>query len=173
MYPNCHLQQILLQIFYVLLLNRASGYTASDGFISFPLFWNERCHGSHLVQTCTLLFITIEYHDTFWSCSHLVQTYSTLHYHRMPEKRSCILHGSKSWTTDDYKRPLVLWYYILCNVVLGIAYCGITYCGILYCILWLVAGLAWLMFASVRKRSPRAKYTTIHSRVEYTLGHAP
>ena len=57
-YPNCHLQQILLQIFYVLLLNRASGYTASDGFISFPLFWNERCHASHLVQTCTLLFIS-------------------------------------------------------------------------------------------------------------------
>ena len=24
---------------------------ASDGFISFPLFWNERCHGSHLAHS--------------------------------------------------------------------------------------------------------------------------
>ena len=92
---------------------------------------------------------------------------------KMPEKRSCILHWSKSWTTDNNKRPLVFWYYVFCNVVLGIAYCGITYCGILYCILWSVAGFAWLMFASVRKRSPRAKYTTIHSRVQNTLRHAP
>ena len=34
--------------------NSADGAPASDGFISFPLFWNERCHGSHLVQHSTI-----------------------------------------------------------------------------------------------------------------------
>ena len=36
---------------------------ASDGFISFPLFWNERCHGSHLVQQLYYsLALTTQFH---------------------------------------------------------------------------------------------------------------
>ena len=32
-----------------------------------------------------------------------------------------------------------------------------------------VAGFAWLMFVSVRKRSPAAKYTPMHSKIQNTL----
>ena len=44
--------------------NSGAGAPASDGFISFPLFWNERCHGSHLVLRTLYysLALTTQFH---------------------------------------------------------------------------------------------------------------
>ena len=39
---NCYIVQVVCS---------SSRGGASDGFISFPLFWNERCHGSHLAHS--------------------------------------------------------------------------------------------------------------------------